>query len=197
MEFIEDGGYHKPDLWLNLGFSTFKKKQLTTPLYWHQTNHEWFIFTMHGCEPINPNEPVSHVSFYEADAYARWRGARLPTEAEWEVAAQSLHENQVTKHNDLSSGAFRPLPAAPQKTDLLQMFGDLWEWTSSAYLPYPGFKPLTGPEGEYNGKFMSNQMVLRGGSCATPRGHIRTSYRNFFPPMTRWQFSGIRLARGG
>lgn len=195
IEFIEDKGYLRPELWLSLGWNYIRQEKIDAPLYWHNDGKQWFSFTLSGVKSIQPFAPVSHISFYEADAYARWRRARLPTESEWEVAALTLPASALLEQNDLSTGALRPMPAS--STGLTQMFGCAWEWTSSAYLPYPGFTPLSGPESEYNGKFMSNQMILRGGSCATPRGHIRASYRNFFPPETRWQFSGIRLAKDG
>ncbi|MGH9580327.1 MAG: SUMF1/EgtB/PvdO family nonheme iron enzyme, partial [Terriglobales bacterium] len=158
------------------------------PLYWEQCDGPWQVMTLSGMRPVQPSEPVCHVSFFEADAYARWFGARLPSEAEWECAAV----DQPIDGNFLEEGLFHPSTA--RKDVPAQMFGDLWEWTSSPYVGYPGYRPVEGAIGEYNGKFMCNQMVLRGGSCATPRSHIRASYRNFFPPGARWQFSGIRLA---
>jgi ergothioneine biosynthesis protein EgtB len=190
LAFIDDGGYARPELWLSDGWDARERGGWIAPLYWTRGDGGWRAFTLHGSIVPDPNEPVCHVSYYEADAYARWAGARLPTEAEWEHAAQ--------RHPDatgafLDDRRFHPGPAAPDAP--AQLLGDCWEWTASAYLPYPGFAPATGAVGEYNGKFMINQMVLRGGSCATPRQHIRTSYRNFFPPGARWQFSGIRLAR--
>jgi formylglycine-generating enzyme required for sulfatase activity len=193
-EFMADGGYHKPEFWLSAGWDTVKTHGWRAPLYWTEKDGAWSVFTLRGEQPLGQLEttPVSQVSFYEADAYARWRGRRLPTEFEWEAAA----ECQPVEGNLLDSGCLMPMPA----TDLVQnekyamSFGDCWQWTSSAYLGYPGFRPLAGALGEYNGKFMSGQMVLRGGSCVTPALHIRASYRNFFSPETRWQFSGIRLA---
>ena len=195
-EFIENGGYTQPEYWLSLGWEIVIKEDWMAPLYWELRNSEWWVATLSGLEKVALNEPVSHVSYFEADAYARWRGARLPTESEWEVAAQSLPVGAIRDGHFLNLDWLHPRPAK-QTSELQQMLGDVWEWTSSAYLPYPGFKPLEGSAGEYNGKFMSNQMVLRGGSCATPFGHIRPSYRNFFPPHSRWQFTGIRLARNG
>lgn len=192
-EFIADGGYRKPEYWLSAGWDAVKANGWQAPLYWTVKDREWNVFTLRGERPLTSLEdvPVSQVSFYEADAYARWAGHRLPTEFEWEAAA----ENQPVEGNLLDSGEFMPFPS----TNLVQnenptRWGDCWVWTSSAYLGYPGFRPLDGTLGEYNGKFMSGQMVLRGGSCVTPRAHIRSSYRNFFAPETRWQFSGIRLA---
>jgi ergothioneine biosynthesis protein EgtB len=178
-------------LWLSDGWLAVQTHHWTAPMYWEKSGDEWFQFTCSGMRKISEGEPVCHVSLYEADAFARWAGARLPTEFEWEVAASSV----PVEGNLLESGNLHP-QAAPARSDgePVQMFGDAWEWTASAYLPYPGFKPASGAVGEYNGKFMSGQMVLRGGSCATPASHIRATYRNFFPPATRWQFSGIRLA---
>jgi ergothioneine biosynthesis protein EgtB len=191
LAFMEDKGYQRPELWLSDGWLAVQTHHWNAPMYWEKSGNEWFQFTCSGMRKVAEGEPVCHVSLYEADAFARWAGARLPTEFEWEVAASSL----PIEGNLLESGTLHP-QAAPATSDgePLQMFGDAWEWTASAYLPYPGFKPAAGAVGEYNGKFMSGQMVLRGGSCATPASHIRATYRNFFPPATRWQFSGIRLA---
>ena len=188
LEFIQARGYQKPEYWLSEGWATVQAERWQAPLYWEQLEGAWWVMTLGGLRPLNEHEPVCHVSFYEADAFARWAGKRLPTEAEWEVAA-----SQVPMHgNFLESGQLHPFPAMGL-TRPDQLFGDVWEWTQSAYLPYPGFQPAPGAVAEYNGKFMCNQMVLRGGSCATSQSHIRHSYRNFFPPSTRWQFSGIRL----
>ena len=193
-EFIADGGYRKPDLWLSAGWDAVKANGWRAPLYWNEQDGGWTVFTLRGELPLKELEavPVSHVSYYEADAYARWAGRRLPTEFEWEAAV----EGQPEEGNLLDSGNLAPIPSTNfiQNQNATKWYGDCWVWTSSAYLGYPGFKPLNGALGEYNGKFMSGQMVLRGGSCVTPARHIRSTYRNFFSPETRWQFSGIRLA---
>jgi ergothioneine biosynthesis protein EgtB len=189
LEFIKAGGYSKPEYWLSEGWAMIQSQQWQAPLYWELIDGNWWMMTLSGLRPLNEHEPVCHVSLYEAVAYAHWAGKRLPTEAEWEVAAAQV----PTNGNLLASERLHPSPATTT-TRPDQLFGDVWEWTQSAYLPYPGFKPVTGAVGEYNGKFMCNQMVLRGGSCVTPPDHIRATYRNFFPPSTRWQFSGIRLA---
>jgi ergothioneine biosynthesis protein EgtB len=194
--FIADGGYTRPELWLSDGWDQVCAGGWMAPLYWEQAEGGWTQFTCRGTLPLNPNEPVCHVSFYEADAFARWAGARLATEFEWEVAARLAGPPSGTGSNLLENEAYHPRPATAP-AGLQQIFGDTWEWTSSPYAAYPGYCPPGGLEGEYNGKFMCNQMVLRGGSCATPASHIRESYRNFFPPQTRWQFSGIRLAHDG
>jgi ergothioneine biosynthesis protein EgtB len=193
-EFMADGGYRKPELWLSAGWATVKEQGWCAPLYWTEKDGVWNVFTLRGERPLNDLRavPVSQVSFYEADAYARWTGYRLPTEFEWEATS----EGQPIEGNLLDSGNLMPIPGVVPVQDQgsTRYFGDCWVWTSSAYLGYPGFRPLEGTLGEYNGKFMSGQMVLRGGSCVTPTQHIRASYRNFFAPETRWQFSGIRLA---
>lgn len=186
LDFIKDGGYDNPGLWLADGWSMVKSKNWSHPLYWHRGDDGWMQFTLSGMRSLKPAEPVCHVSFYEADAYARWTGKRLPLESEVEV---QLAKKSV-KGTFLESGLLHPTPARRGA----QWYGDLWCWTQSAHLPYPGFKPLQGSIGEYNGKFMSNQMVLKGGSCVTPSDHIRDSYRNFYYPDERWAFTGIRLA---
>jgi ergothioneine biosynthesis protein EgtB len=189
LEFMADGGYQRAELWLSDAWDHIQSNGWTAPLYWEQKGEVWYVFTCRGRVLLNLYEPVCHVSFHEADAYARWAGARLPTEFEWEVAASSAE----IRGNLLESGTYHPSPAR-SATKLQQIFGDAWEWTASPYAAYPGYRPPPGPIGEYNGKFMCNQMVLRGGSCATPVSHIRASYRNFFVPQARWQFSGIRMA---
>jgi ergothioneine biosynthesis protein EgtB len=189
LAFMIDGGYRRPELWLSDGWAQARAHDWQAPLYWQALAGNWQVMTLSGLRPVQPAEPVCHVSFYEADAYARWAQARLPTEVEWERAA----EGRPVQGGFLESGALHPRPAGDD--ELGQLFGETWQWMQSAYLPYPGFRPLDGALGEYNGKFMSGQMVLRGGSCATPMRHLRVSYRNFFAPQARWQFSGIRLAR--
>jgi ergothioneine biosynthesis protein EgtB len=189
LEFMEAGGYDQAEHWLAEGWALVQQEGWRSPFYWEQNENTWQVMTLGGMRSVNPNEPVCHVSYYEADAYARWANKRLPTEAEWEVAAQVALQG-----NFLEQGYLHPIPATVS-TRPDQLFGDVWEWTQSAYLPYPGFQIAPGAVGEYNGKFMCNQMVLRGGSCVTSHNHLRSSYRNFFPPSARWQFSGIRLAK--
>ncbi|WP_420238097.1 ergothioneine biosynthesis protein EgtB [Telmatobacter bradus] len=192
-EFIADGGYRRQDLWFSAGWDAVQAQGWQAPLYWTEREGEWTIFTLRGALPLEAirSTPVAHVSFFEADAYARWAGARLATEFEWEAAS----DGEALSGNLLESGLLLPAPALNQNLAPTQWVGDVWEWTASAYLGYPGYKAASGALGEYNGKFMSGQMVLRGGSCVTPTRHIRASYRNFFVPETRWQFSGIRLAK--
>jgi ergothioneine biosynthesis protein EgtB len=188
LEFIAAGGYRRPEFWLSDGWATVTAEGWEAPLYWRRGDAGWSIFTLCGERPLDPAEPVCHVSFYEADAFAKWAGKRLPTEAEWEVAAAGL----AIEGNFADRRRFHP--AAAGGTGLRQMFGEVWEWTASSYVPYPHFRAAAGAVGEYNGKFMSSQMVLRGGAAVTPKGHVRASYRNFFPPSARWVFAGLRLA---
>lgn len=189
IEFIEDGGYRTPTLWLADGWNTVKVQDWRGPLYFEEAEGGYMQMGLNGFRPVDPAAPVTHVSYYEADAFARWAGFRLPTEFEWEVAARTVPLEGRT----LGAGHLRPMPTE-RGQGLRQMIGDVWEWTGSAYLPYPGFKAAPGAVGEYNGKFMCNQFVLRGGSCVTPEGHVRRTYRNFFYPHQRWQFTGLRLA---
>ena len=191
LEFIQAGGYQNFEYWLSEGWAWVNKDQITSPEYWHKIDDEWYEYTLgRGFEKINNTTPVTHISYFEADAFARWKGKRLPTEFEWEIAAKEMAGNNELS-NFMEKKCFHPRPKVPENN---QFFGDVWEWTSSAYLPYPGFKKADGAVGEYNGKFMINQMVLRGGSCVTPQNHIRLTYRNFFHTEKRWQFTGIRLA---
>jgi ergothioneine biosynthesis protein EgtB len=198
--FVNDKGYTRPELWLSMGWDWVQANRIGAPLYWEMRDRCWHTFTLHGMVPIDAHTPICHINYFEADAFARWaamqaqwRGARLPREAEWEHAASSA----PVEGNFLDSRALHPLALREEKASSApsQLFGDVWEWTQSAYLPYPRFRAAEGAVGEYNGKFMCNQFVLRGGSCVTPQQHIRASYRNFFPPEARWQFSGLRLAR--
>ena len=188
LAFIDAGGYRRPELWLSDGWTSVQRQGWTAPLYWLQQDGEWWQFTLGGLRPLNSDEPVCHVSYYEADAYARWAGKRLPSEHEWEAAAAQ----QPVQGNLRETGRLHP--AVATGSGLQQLYGDVWEWTSSPYIAYPGYRPPAGALGEYNGKFMCNQWVLRGGSCVTPDDHVRLSYRNFFYPHDRWQFMGLRLA---
>ncbi|GAB7005815.1 ergothioneine biosynthesis protein EgtB [Nocardioides sp. AN3] len=203
LEFMADGGYQRHELWLSDGWALVQDEGWRAPFYWSLVDGVWFEHTLNGTWPVNPGLPVSHVSHYEADAYAAWAGRRLPTEAEWEHGVRRDAERalgtpaETVDGNLADTETYHPRAAGPRTGHLRQVFGDCWEWTSSAYLPYPGFHPPSGAIGEYNGKFMSNQMVLRGGCALTPPGHARASYRNFFPPRSRWALSGVRLADGG
>jgi ergothioneine biosynthesis protein EgtB len=193
MNFMADSGYEQATLWLDDGWAWRQKEAIEAPLYWYKEGNNWFEMTLNGYQPVNPFAPVSHISFYEVAAFANWAGKRLPTEFEWEVAA-SLNSENHTKKNTQDLNYFHPLPPLNGNEEkLYQMMSDVWEWTYSGYLPYPGFRAASGPEGEYNGKFMVNQMVLKGASCATPANHIRKTYRNFFHPGKRWVFNGFRL----
>ena len=193
LAFMEDGGYDRPEFWLSLGWAEVQAEGWQAPLYWEEDNNAWQTFTLRGLRDLDLNEPVCHVSFFEAAAYARWKRARLPDEAEWEVALR----DQPVSGNFVENGHLHPVPAGEKEAHqpIRQGYGDLWEWTRSDYAPYPGYEAAFGALGEYNGKFMCNQYVLRGGSCVTAQNHVRSTYRNFFPPNKRWQFSGIRLAR--
>lgn len=191
LEFMDDGGYRTAEHWLADGWATVNREGWEAPLYWEQQDGRWLAMSLEGLQPVEHVAPVCHVSYYEADAFARWAGKRLPTEFEWEVAADGLAEDTGSAP---AAPQLRPLPAQAPTGGLRQMFGAVWQWTQSAYLPYPGYRPPAGALGEYNGKFMVSQQVLRGGSCATPAGHTRATYRNFFYPQQRWQFTGLRLA---
>jgi len=192
-EFIADGGYEKFEYWLDEGWAWVNDHNIKAPLYWYRQEDKWWHYTLQGLKYVDPHEPVTHISYYEAEAFARWKGMRLPTEQEWETACRQLSKNIPRASNFLEDQHFHPI--APTKEQDFQLLGNTWEWTGSAYLPYPRYPQFKGALGEYNGKFMINQMVLRGGSCATPRSHIRISYRNFFHADERWQFTGIRLAK--
>ena len=197
LAFIEDGSYRDFRHWLSDGWETLKTEGWDSPLYWDNIDGEWHEFTLNGLQKLDPNAPVCHISYFEADAYASWANKRLPSEAEWEIAAR-LSQPKAGEGNFYDSGKFHPTALSQHspstENGLFQLLGDVWEWTRSSYLPYPGYRQEEGPLGEYNGKFMINQMVLRGGSCATSEDHIRITYRNFFQTDKRWQFKGLRLA---
>ena len=196
LSFMDDGGYRRPEFWLFDGWATANAQQWEAPLYWSRDPDDpdrWLVFTLSGLRPLDPDEPVCHVSYYEADAYAQWAGLRLPTESEWETLASAHGDGDNFLSAPSQQGPPHPIPAVSTNA----MFGDVWEWTASAYSPYPAFRPAPGAVGEYNGKFMVGQQVLRGGCCATPAGHVRPTYRNFFHPGSRWAFGGLRLARDG
>lgn len=198
LDFMQAGGYQNPSLWLSEGWAWLQDQahpgQQHKPLYWVKQQDQWFEFTLQGLKPLDPNRPVSHLNYYEADAIARWLDARLPTEQEWEIAASWQAQDRHNKGHFSDLRQWHPKGCDTQ-TPLAQLFGELWEWTASSYAAYPGYKPAVGAVGEYNGKFMCNQMVLRGGACVTPHGHIRSSYRNFFYAKDRWPFTGVRLAK--
>lgn len=191
IDFIDDNGYSRTELWLSDGFAKVEQEKWNAPLYWKKIDNKWHHFTLNGLMEVDPNEPVCHVSFYEAEAYARWANARLAIETEWEIASTNI----LIDGNFVDERNYNPKPLNENNSKIKQMFGDVWEWTRSDYAPYPGYKIPNGAIGEYNGKFMSGQIVLRGGSCATSKDHIRNTYRNFFPHHSRWQFMGIRLAK--
>jgi len=191
LEFVNDGGYRRPALWLSLGWSILRDQQWAAPLYWVERDGNWHEFSLGGVRRLNVDEPLCHISYFEADAFARWSGARLPTEAEWEHAAAGVD----VQGRFVESERYHPGTIESDRAGLAQMYGEVWQWTASPYTPYPGYAPPSGALGEYNGKFMCNQYVLRGGSCATSASHMRATYRNFFPPEARWQFTGLRLAR--
>ena len=198
MAFMADGGYLRPELWLSMGWDWVTIGARRLPLYWQGNAGDYCHFTLQGLQAVDPDAPACHLSYFEADALARWAGARLPTDLEWELAARALPSQTRPPANWADTQAYQPLPLPHPDADddaPAQLYGDVWEWTQSNYNPYPGYTAWEGVVGEYNGKFMCNQLVLRGGSCATPRGHVRASYRNFFPPQAQWQFSGLRLAR--